>query len=118
MRINAVLAAALAAILLMGASACGLRGDLYLTESAKPFETPAAEPEINGDRPDEQGTIGPAATEQPGPGGVAQSADSLASEESTKTLAEEDAQAGLNEAGPEPQTGDEDEPPKASAPAP
>jgi predicted small lipoprotein YifL len=118
MRINALLTGALAAILLMGASACGLKGDLYLAESAKPVEAPAAEPEMNGDRPDEQGTIGPAATEQSGPGGAAQSADRSASEESTKTLAEEDAQAGLNEAGPGSQTGDEDEPPEDPAPAP
>jgi predicted small lipoprotein YifL len=118
MRINALLTGALAAILLMGASACGLKGDLYLTESAKPVEAPAAGPEMKGDRPDEQGTIGPAATEQPGPGGAAQSTDSSASEESPDTIGEEDAQAGLNEAGPEPQTGDEDEPPEEPAPAP
>ena len=110
MRINICLTALLTSVLLTGVSGCGLKGDLYLSESAKVDETPAAETEL-GKQPEEQGIIEPAVTEQPGGSGAG-------------LVAEDSAQAAPDDAGAESAVSDEDEnededqQPEAAAPSP
>ena len=116
MRTNALLNSALAAILLIGASACGLKGDLYLTETAKPNESPATEPKTNGGPNEDPGMIGPPAAELSDAGEA--EADGSGESDSAETLAEDEASAGLSEADEESATGKKDESPEAAAPAP